>query len=93
MSEQECVRPGLLPQFAVRVASAVLMFGAVVGCERAITGEPIADPRPVRIVVSFAEPCHFRPVYLPPNGAVSIDIAPRGDWAPNRCVASSVEVR
>ncbi len=80
---------------AARVTSAILMLGtaiAAAGCERAVTGEPIADPRPIQLVITFAEPCHIGRAYLPP-GDIIIDIAPKDDWTPNRCVASSVEVR
>lgn len=76
-----------------RWVSVVWMLAAVAlaGCERAIPGEPMADPRPVRITIKFAEPCHIAHVYLRPGGTV--DLSPKDDWTPNRCVASAVEVQ
>lgn len=75
-----------------RVASVALMLGAAMelaGCESAIGGEPLADPRPVRIVMTLSDSCRISHVYLPSGGEVRI--APKDDWTPNRCVVLSVE--
>lgn len=77
---------------AARIASAALISCAaiqLVGCERAIVGEPIADPHPVPIVITFSDSCRISHVYLPSGGEVRI--APKEDWTPNRCVVLSVE--
>lgn len=75
-----------------RVASVALISGAAMelaGCERAIGGEPMADPRPVPIVMTLSDSCRISHVYLPAGGEVRI--APKDDWTPNGCVVVSVE--